>query len=82
MSSYVRNKDKNQILEEMYTTAKPGSVVHEQQKMAIMVRCTEDLEKAISKLNLRITALDTILTLATVVGSIATALMAYKTFFP
>jgi hypothetical protein len=80
MGSYVEGKSKNEILEEMYGTADPHSVVHEQQKMAIMVRCTEDLEKAISKLSNKITFLDWALTGATVVGAIATTLIAYRTF--
>lgn len=46
-SEYVQKKDKNKILSEMSSTAQPGSVVFEQQKMGIIVRCTEDLEKAL-----------------------------------
>lgn len=82
MASYVKGKDKNQILEEMYGTAQPRSVVHEQQKSAIIVRCTEDLERAIKTLNKKINGLDLALKIATFVGGIATALIAYKTFFP
>ena len=81
MSSYVEGKDKNQILKEMYTTAQPGSVVHEQQKAAIMVRCTEDLEKAIITLKNRITILDIVLAAATIVGALATMLMALKMIY-
>lgn len=47
---YVRGKDKNQLLSELVGTAQPGSVVHEQQKMGILVRCTEDLEAAVGHL--------------------------------
>jgi hypothetical protein len=43
--AYVKGKTKNQILEELTGTAEPGSPVHEQQKMGILVRCTEDLEQ-------------------------------------
>ena len=80
--SYVKGKDKNQILAEMYGIAQPNTVVHEQQKAAILVRCTEDLENAINSLNKKITALDYILVGATFVGALATAVMAYKVLFP
>jgi len=50
MSSYVDGKNKNQILNELTETTQPGSKVHEQQKMGIIVRCTEDLEKAFQSL--------------------------------
>lgn len=49
--SYVTEKDKNQILSEMVGTAQPGSSVHEQQKSAIIVRCTEDIQESISALS-------------------------------
>jgi len=67
-SSYVEGKDKNQILNETYGTAKSGSVVHEQQKAVILVRCTEDFEEAIKSLNEKISVLDVVLAAATVVG--------------
>ncbi|NVD34387.1 hypothetical protein [Marinobacter lutaoensis] len=44
--SYVQGKSKNEILEAMSGTAQPGSAVHEQQKSAILVRCTEDIQVA------------------------------------
>ncbi|MEW6025692.1 MAG: hypothetical protein AB1599_00145 [Planctomycetota bacterium] len=83
---YVKDKDKNQILSELKGTALPGSVVHEQQKMAIMIRCTEDIEKTIeglrkqielstketSSLNRGVFWLTFILAVATVVGAFAT----------
>src|SRR5437899_1814976 len=37
---------KNQILKELIDTAEPGSRAHEQQKTGILLRCTEDLERA------------------------------------
>ena len=87
MSSYVEGKDKNQILGEMYTTARPGSIVHEQQKSAIIVRCTEDIEKALREtsesatiLSKKILFLNWILIMATIVGAIATAVLAYNSF--
>lgn len=49
--SHVKNKNKNQILEEMVRTAHIGSKVHEQQKSAILVRCTEDIQKSIDDLS-------------------------------
>lgn len=50
LMSYVENKDKNQILEELVGTAQAGSQVHEQQKSAILVRCTEDIQQSIDEL--------------------------------
>jgi hypothetical protein len=44
--SHVVGKDKNEILESLTKTAQVGSSVHEQQKAAITVRCTENIEKA------------------------------------
>ncbi len=91
--NYVKDKSKNEILEELVGTAVPGSVIHEQQKMAIIVRCTEDLEKALSSLetsmnnnakssdNLakKVFFLDIILTLATVIGTVlAVSTTVYK----
>src|SRR2546425_4776624 len=46
MPGYVERKDKNQILKELIDTAEPGSRAHEQQKTGILLRCTEDLERA------------------------------------
>jgi len=50
MTGYVQGKNKNQILNEMVGTAQPGSSVHEQQKMGIVVRATEDIEAAMASL--------------------------------
>lgn len=86
--SYIKGKNKNTILEEMYGTASPCSVVHEQQKMAIPVRCTEDIEKVMQessksaeRLSRKIYFLNWILAAATLVGAIATAAMAYKAIY-
>ena len=87
MAGYVEGKDKNQILDALAGTGLPGSLAHEQQKMGIVVRCTEDLEKAIgslersmndnarssSALGAKVFWLNVILAIATVVGAIATA---------
>ena len=92
-SNYAEGKSKNEILEDMADTAEVGSVVHEQQKAGIVVRCTEDIETSIDglkeqlaenakssdKLSGRVFFLNIILTAATVVGAIATALIAVKT---
>ena len=87
MSSYVEGKDKNQILKEMAVTAQPGSLIHEQQKAAITVRCTEDIEKALKEasesansLSKKIYFLNWVLTIATAIGGVATALLAYKAY--
>ena len=85
MPGYVEGKDKNEILDALYGTAEVGSRVHEQQKMGIVVRCTEDLEKALGsleksmkdnasssdKLATKVFWLNVILTIATTVGTIA-----------
>ena len=57
--SYVKDKDKNEILEAMVGTAQAGSQVHEQQKSAIIVRCTEDLQDSIDDLSDEIQSLKT-----------------------
>ena len=86
MPGYVEGKDKNEILSALVGTAQPGSPVHEQQKMGIVVRCTEDLEKALGsleksmndnasasdKLAAKVYWLNVILAIATAVGTIAT----------
>jgi len=38
MPGYVEGKEKNEILSALVDTAQPGSRVHEQQKMGIVVR--------------------------------------------
>ena len=40
-------QSKMDIVKSLVDTAEPGSSVHEQQKMAILVKCTEDLEKSL-----------------------------------
>ncbi len=47
--SHVQNKTKSEILEDMAGTAQPGSQIHEQQKAAIIVRSTEDVQVALEK---------------------------------
>ena len=91
--SYVEGKNKNEILEELVKTANPNSVVHEQQKAGIIVRCTEDLESSFKsleeqlvknatssdKVGNRIFWLNVVLAIATIVGTIATVVIAIKT---
>lgn len=86
MSGYVEGKDKNEILKALVDTAEPGSRAHEQQKMGIVVRCTEDMEKALGsleksmnhnssvsdKLATKVYWLNVILAIATAIGVIAT----------
>jgi len=82
--SRIKNKSKSQILSELKDTAIPGTPVHEQQKIAIIVRCVEDLEKSLNsvetsmnknadssqKLANKVFYLSIILTIATILGSI------------
>ncbi len=92
--SYTEGKTKNELLEKLEGTAHFGSQVWDQMKVGIAVRCTEDIENSIKslenqikessdsskKLNKSLLWLNIVLTSATVVGAIATALMAYKAF--
>lgn len=47
---YVKG-DKNDILGRLHGTAEPNSRVHHQMLCGIQVRCTEDIESAITKLS-------------------------------
>ena len=89
--NYIKDKTKEEILADLYGTAKPSSTVHEQQKMAIIVRCTQDLEESLknleesmikssestNKLSNRLFWLEILLVAATIVGAIATAKIAF-----
>ena len=91
MSVYVHGKDKNEILDDLVKVAHPGSDIHEQQKMGIIVRCTEDIEKALAsleksmnnnalasdKLATKIYWLNVILATATVVAAIVAVAQFY-----
>lgn len=48
--AYVKGKTKNEILDALSGTAQAGSPIHEQQKMGIVVRATEDIEAALADL--------------------------------
>ncbi len=85
MPGYVEGKDKNEILTALVDTAQPGSRAHEQQKMGIIVRCTEDMEQALGsleksmnenarasdKLATKVFWLNVILAIATAIGTVA-----------
>jgi hypothetical protein len=43
--SYVKGKDKNQILEELKDTAEVGSLVYEQQKAALILGAQKILKR-------------------------------------
>ncbi|EOE6055862.1 hypothetical protein ACVDQD_003764, partial [Vibrio cholerae] len=91
--SHVKDKSKNEILEAMVGTAMPTSPAHEQQKAGIIVRCTEDIEKSIKSLENQLVKnadasdrmgekvfwLNIILAVATLVGAVATVVIAIKT---
>jgi len=47
--SHVQDKTKTEILNDLAGTAQVGSQIHEQQKAAIVVRCTEDIQVSIEK---------------------------------
>lgn len=84
MSIHNINGNKYEILEKLDEVGQPGSHAHEQMKMGIIVRCIEDLEKALNNLEIsmnnnakssnslskKVLYLNIILTIATVVASI------------
>jgi len=81
--AYIKGS-KEELLKKLYGTAQPGSQVHEQMKVAIQVRCVEDIEKSVNtlrqsmenisssstKLGLKVFWLNIILAAATVSGVI------------
>ena len=74
----IAGKDKNELLDGLGGEI-PGSVKHEQEKMAIFVRCTEDLETAISsfakssdRLSKQVLILNVIFGIFTIVGTVFT----------
>ena len=92
MTASIESKSKNQLVEELLQKTYPAREF-EHQKMAIFVRCTEDLEKSLKSLedsmnsnanssnNLanKVMLLNIILTAATVIGTILTI---YMYFYP
>jgi hypothetical protein len=91
--SYIEGKNKTQVLNELAGTAQVGSQIHEQQKAALTVLCTEDIEASLKslenqlklnsessdKVGNKIFWLNVVLALATIVGAVATAFIAIKT---
>ena len=49
MNASIESKSKNQLVEELLQKSNPAREF-EHQKMAIFVRCTEDLEKSLKSL--------------------------------
>ncbi len=78
----IGGKSKEELLKSLNSTASPNSPHYGKIQMAILVRCTGDLEKSILELKRKINFLDVMLFVASVIGAVATGLMAYKTFFP
>jgi len=91
--SYIEGKNKTQVLDELAGTAQVGSQIHEQQKAALTVLCTEDIEASLKslenqlklnsessdKVGNKIFWLNVVLALATLVGAVATAFIAIQT---
>ena len=50
MENYVQGKTKEELVGELSGTAEPGSATHEQMKMGIIMRCTQDLENSLKSL--------------------------------
>ena len=53
-SEHIKDKTKDQILDEMVGTGPVGSPVHEQLKMAIVARCTDELGARMAELGMAI----------------------------
>lgn len=92
MSECVKTKSTRQLLDELGKVAQPGSVVHEQQKMAVLVSSVEDLQHALHELGRQLSRsattndslarkvywLNVVLTVATVVGAVAALVQVVK----
>jgi hypothetical protein len=76
-NSYLGDKEPEQLLDELMTTAQPGSVVYEAQKAAIFVRTAQKVTDALNA-GRRLFWLNVILTVFTAVGAIATVIAALK----
>lgn len=89
--AYIKGKNSEELLADLYGKGEPGSVVHEQIKTAAYVRGLQELGEAVSalrrsmeenaqqsdKLAKRVFWLNWALLGATVVGAIATAIQAW-----
>ncbi|MEQ9107538.1 MAG: hypothetical protein RLO04_08760 [Limnobacter sp.] len=76
---YIKDKTKEELLRSLYTDSQVGSKVYEQQRMALAVRCTEDVSSAINRftdsntvLSNRLLWLNIILGMFTIVGTALT----------
>lgn len=76
---YVVGKTKEELLRSLYTDAQVGSKVFEQQRMAIFVRCTDDLLTSVdrftssnNKLSGQLFWLNIILGIFTIAGTVLT----------
>jgi hypothetical protein len=83
-NSYIQGKSKNDLLRGLNADSWTNSPIYEQQRMAIFVRCTEDLEIAVqnftdtnNKLSKQILILNVIFGVFTMVGAF---LGAYQIF--
>jgi len=76
---YIKGRDKEDLLRALYGDSQVGSQVHEQQRMAIFVRCTEDIQSSIdsftesnNRLSGRLFWLNVTLGAFTIVGTVLT----------
>lgn len=76
---YIKGKTKVELLRSLYTDSQVGSKVYEQQRMALVVRCTEDVSSAVNRfsdsntvLSNRLLWLNIILGVFTIVGTVLT----------
>jgi len=76
-NDYISGKDKEELLCSLYSDSQVGSNVFEQQRMAIFVRCTEDIQRSIdafttsnTRLSGRLLWLNIILGIFTIVGTV------------
>lgn len=90
--SYIKGKNKTEVLDDLAGTAEVGSPVHEQQKAALTVLCAQDIEaslksleeqlklnsKSSDKVANKIFWLNVVLASATIVGALATVVIAYN----
>lgn len=87
------NAGKSDLVKRLYdSSGEPGSTNFEQKRMAILVKCTEDMESKVSQLTGAVRAasdasdrlarigafLNAVLVVATLVGAVATVVLARK----
>jgi hypothetical protein len=90
--SDVKDKDKDELLRDLCGGSEPSSQIFEQLKSALAVQCVTDLQIAIKDLRIsnehiaasndqlsrKIFALNVVLVIATVVGTVAALFQAYS----